>query len=180
MSEATDEDVEEEIEADEDAADTETEPEDDRPGIDDEETADLDAIREEIAAETAPSPTADGEDDADTSDEEDAAAAESDGSEPGDGEDTVGDFYVDTLVSTSNMLIEQHGREGAEPIDGGMLRQMGVDDAVDELLAENGQPDMPPEQQVLLGTCVFGVAVLATRTTVFDQALENSDLDLLD
>lgn len=170
--------AEEERDADEEAANSEAEPEDDRPGIDGEETADLDAIREEVAEETAPSPTEDTTDDADS--EADAAATESDGSDTVESEDTVGDFYVDTLVSTSNMLIEQHGREGADPIDGGMLRQMGVDEAVDELLAENGQPDMPPEQQVLLGTCVFGVAVLATRTTVFDQALENSDLDLLD
>jgi hypothetical protein len=169
---------EDDVEASEDVAEEQAEPEDDRPGIDEEETADLDAIREEVAAETAPSPTEDGEDDGDTSGDEDTAAAETDSSEPVDGEDTVGDFYVDTLVSTSNMLIEQHGREGADPIDGGFLRQMGVDDAVDEMLAENGQPDMPPEQQVLLGTCMFGVAVLATRTTIFDQALENSDLDL--
>ncbi len=179
MSAAAEEDVEEEeeIEASEEAAEEQAEPEDDRPGIDGEETADLDAIREEVAEETAPSPT---DADGDSSDDETDDAVESEDSEAVAGEDTVGDFYVDTLVSTSNMLIEQHGREGADPIDGGMLRQMGVDEAVDELLAENGQPDMPPEQQVLLGTCVFGVAVLATRTTVFDQALENSDLDLLD
>lgn len=179
MSAADSEEIDKDADTSEDATAEQTEPDDDRPSIDDEETADLDAIREEVAAETAPDQD-DGDDEPEASEgEADTAATDDATSEPA-GEDTVGDFYVDTLVSTSNLLIEEHGREGASEIDDGMLRQMGVDDAVDELLAENGQPDMPPEQQVLLGTAVFGIAVLATRTTVFDQALENSDLDLPD
>jgi hypothetical protein len=175
----SDADAENAAEASEDVAEEQAEPDDDRPGIEAEETADLDAIREEVAAETTPAPS-DVESEADGDGED--APADSDGDADGlaDAEDTAGDFYVNTLVSTSNMLIDQHGRDGADHIDGGMLRQMGVDEAVDELLAEDGQPDMPPEQQVLLGTTVFGVAVLATKTTVFDQALENSDLDLSD
>jgi hypothetical protein len=155
------------------AAEEQADAGDGRPEIEDEEMADLDAIREEVAEATAPT-------------EEDEAADEATeepelgdkGSSPDGNSDTVGDFYVDTLVSTSNMLIEEHGREGADPIDGAPLRQMGVDDAVDELMASNGGPDMPPEQQVLLGTSLFGLFVLASKTTVLDSALENSDLSL--
>lgn len=162
-------------ETDEQAADG------DQPAVADDEMAALDAVREEVAQE-ASSPDADDSDAEDSTDADSVEQAEnsneSDSNELVDGSDTAGDFYVDTLVSVSNMVIEEHGREDADDIDGGMLRQMGVDDAVDELLAENGGPDMPPEQQVLLGTTVFGLAMLATKTTVLDQALGNADLTL--
>jgi len=162
------------------AAETEeqTDPDDGRPPIDEEEMADLDAVREEVAEESAPPADEEAEQDGDGETPDDETTE--DDPRLSDEKDTVGDFYVDTLVSTSNMLIEEHGREGADPIDGQPLRQMGVDDAVDELMASGDGPDMPPEQQVLLGTSMFGLFVLASKTTVIDDALDNADLTLLD
>jgi hypothetical protein len=151
--------------------------EDGQPEITDEEMADLDAVREQVAEATTADE--DGEEDTDSDEQTNESTAEEPApSTPTEEGDTVGDFYVDTLVSTSNMLISEHGREGADPIDGQPLRQMGVDDAVDELMAANGGPDMPPEQQVLLGTSMFGLFVLASKTTVLDDALENADFSL--
>lgn len=182
---AADEEADKEAEASEAAADEQAEGDEDRPPVEDDQKAALDAVREEVAAETEPPDPADEADDADDEDdvesdsgEEAESGAENNSGQLADGEDTAGDFYVDTLVSVSNMVIEEHGREDAEEMDGAMLRQMGVDDAVDELLANGDGPDMPPEQQVLLGTTVFGVAMLATKTTVLDDALENADFNL--
>jgi len=140
-------------------------------------------VREEVAEESAPLQDEDGDEDdqadGDTSGDDPAASAvESAASDVRDEGDTAGDFYVNSLVSVSNLVIEQHGRPGEEEIDGALLRQMNVDDAVDDLLADGDGPDLPPEQQVLLGTSVFAVAMLASKTTVFDQALENADFDL--
>jgi len=177
-----DADVEEDIDAGEGdasqeaAAEQASDESEGQPPVEDDELAALDAVREEVAEETSP-PDSDEEDDGDdTSGDEAAESAPSAATSDVPGEsDTAGDFYVNTLVSVSNMVIDEHGRDGADKIDDGLLRQMNVDDAVDELLADDGGPDLPPEQQVLLGTSVFAVAMLATKTTVLDQALGNTD-----
>jgi len=179
-----DADVEEDIDAGEGdasqeaAAEQASDESEGQPPVEDDELAALDAVREEVAEETSP-PDSDEEDDGDdTSGDEAAESAPSAATSDVPGEsDTAGDFYVSTLVSVSNMVIDEHGRDGADKIDDGLLRQMNVDDAVDELLADDGGPDLPPEQQVLLGTSVFAVAMLATKTTVLDQALGNTDFN---
>jgi hypothetical protein len=172
-----------EAEAEEEPVDAtegeQADPDDGRPAINEEEMADLDAVREEVADETTPPDSNDeqeSDDDAESDQTADTGGDDTEALDP-DG-DTVGDLYVNALVSTSNMLIEEHGREDADPIDEQPLRQFGVDDAVDKLMADNGGPDLPPEHQVLIGTAFFAVVVLGTKTTLIEDALENADFSL--
>lgn len=151
---------------------------DDQPAIEDDEMADLDAIAEEVQDET-PAPD-EGACDAAESDADDAESAERSADSEGitaDGE-TVGDFYVGTLTSVSNAIIDEHGRDGAAKIDESLARQLQLDDAVDRLMADRGGPQLPPEQQLLFGTLVFALAVGAWKTDLVDQAISNLDFDL--
>lgn len=172
----------EEVEAsEEEAAEQADDDAEDQPDIEEEEQADLSALAEEVQEATDPVEP-DAPDD-DQGDDEDAASdAESDGesgeSEAADGEGTAGDFYVDALVSVSNQIIQEHGREGASEISREFPEQLRLDEAVDELMAERGESSLPPEQHLLLGTLVFGALVAGTRTDLFDQLLENADLNL--
>ena len=175
---AAEEDVEEDVdEPSEDVAEDAAESEGEQPSIEDDEQADLSALAEQVQAETAPAT-----DESDSSDSSDDTGGESDDGDETDGEDvetpgeSYGDMYVKTLCSVSNAVIDEYGEEGEEDVDPEMARQLGLDDAIDELMAQRGQPDMPPEHQVLIGTLVFAVTVAGAKTDLFDRLLAEADL----
>lgn len=163
--------------SEEEAAEQADDDAEDQPDIKEDEQADLSALAEEVQEATDPVEP-DAPDD-DQGDDEDAESGDESGeSESADGEGTAGDFYVDALVSVSNQIIQEHGREGASEISREFPEQLRLDEAVDELMAERGESSLPPEQHLLLGTLVFGALVAGTRTDLFDQLLENADFDL--
>ena len=147
----------------------------DQPDMTAEEMADLDAIAEEVEQETAP----------DQGEEEVEAAVEdtdaTDGADSGadtldtGGEHGWGDMYVGTLTTVSNAIIEEHGVEGAEPVEEELARQLHLDEYFDEWMASRGKADMPPEQGVLIGTTMFLVAVIGTKTDIPQQIASEAD-----
>lgn len=163
------------VETDEDHSD---QADGDQPPIEDDEMADMDTLAEQIEAETAPETTAadDDQDEADTADdggEPTETSAEGVALDTPDG-DSWGDWYVGTLTGVSNAVIEEYG-DDADPIDESMARQFGIDDAIDRLMAERGTPDMPPEQQVLLGTLAFAAAVAVWKTDLASHLIQEAD-----
>ena len=158
-----------------DADASEADADGDQPVIEEEEKATIpDDLAEKVEAETTPD--TEDTDDAE-SDVEDAETDDTDGIEAPDGE-SWGDMYVGTLTGISNGIIEEHGRDGAEKLDESFARQLYLDDAMDEFMASRGRPDMPPEQQVFIGTICFAVAVAGWKTDLFDQLLADADLGL--
>lgn len=148
-----------------------TDPEtDEQPEIEDDEMADvpddLDALAEEVEQETRP-------DDVDALGDE---ATEPAPEESISGSDSWGDMYVGTLTSVSNAIIEQHGTEGAEPIEEDLARQLHLDEHFDRFMADRDRSEMPPEQAILIGTTMFLVVVIGTRTDLVSEALEEVSL----
>jgi hypothetical protein len=133
----------------------------DQPEIEAEEMADLSAVADEI--EDAAGAGADDQDDA-----VDEAGAEDDIDEleePGRSRGW-GDMYVSTVATSLNAVIEERGKDDAEPIDEQMARDLHLDEAFDEWMAQRGRPEMDPGQEVLLGTLLLASSTLATKTDI--------------
>lgn len=154
-----------------DAETEDVEDDEELPEIDDEEMADadLDALAEEVEAETAPD--ADEEESEGDGDEDELEPAA-----PGGSNDSWGDMYVGTLVSVSNAIIDEFGTEDAEQVEEELARQLHLDEYFDEWMSQRGKPDMPPEQAILIGTTMFLVVVIGTKTDLVSQLLEEADI----
>lgn len=148
----------------------------DLPEMDPEEfaDADLDELAEEIEAEAGATP--------DTSDvTEETPAEESDADQDGEADltpsgESWGDMYVGTLTTVSNAIIEQHGTEEAEEIEEELARQLHLDAYFDEWMESRGKADMPPEQALLIGTTMFLVVVVGTKTDLPSKLLEEAEI----
>lgn len=144
--------------------------EEEKPEIDDEEFADLSAVAEEI--EDSAGAGADGEPDEETDDVDDTDDAT-------DGDDTRGsssgrgwgDMYVTSVTSGLNAVIDEHGKPGAEKLDESMARDLHLDEAFEEVMEKRGRADMPPEQEVMMGTLILAGTVLLSKTDLPSQAL---------
>lgn len=150
--------------------DTETDP-DDTPDIEDSEMADFEAVADQI--EAAPESDedldtigveGDQEDDGEESDEEARPPAQ------------WGDLYVRGLTSTLNVVIDEYGGPESEPIDEQMARDLHLDVAFSEVMDKRGRADMPPEHEVLVGTLVLSGTVIAAKTDLLNEALDNMEV----
>ncbi len=159
-------------------ADVDDQGDEDLPEIEDAEfaDADLDALAEEVEAEAGAASEA--AEEADDSEEETADTTESAGAATAldaSGSDGWGDMYVGTLTTVSNALIEEHGKPGADPVEEDLARQLHLDEHFDEWMAQRGKSEMPPEQAMLIGTTMFLVAVIGTKTEIPQKLLEEAD-----
>lgn len=101
-----------------------------------------------------------------------------------DGEETVdspsgetwGDMYVGTLCLVSNAIIEEHGTEDAEPVEEGLARQLHLDAYFNEFMESRGKSDMPPEQALLIGTTMFLVVVVGSKTDIPEKIMEEAEI----
>lgn len=163
----------EEVEADEDTqpAPDAAAGDDDLPEMDESEfaDADLDAIADEVEAEAGAETE---EPDGATEEDVEEAVEEADVS---DGE-SWGDMYVGTLTTVSNAIIDEHGTDDAETVDEDLARQLHLDEYFDEWMQSRGKADMPPEQALLIGTTMFMVVVVGTKTDLASKALQEADL----
>jgi hypothetical protein len=145
--------------------------EEEKPPIEDEEFADLSAVADEIE-ESAGAGAEDESDDVD--DQEDGADQEASsedhtrGSPHGRG---WGDMYVASVTSGLNAVIDEHGKDGAEPLDEQMARDLHLDEAFEEVMEKRGRADMPPEQELLMGTLILAGRVVLSKTDLPAQAL---------
>jgi hypothetical protein len=151
-----------------DASDDE-EDEEEKPPIEDEEFADLSAVADEIE-ESAGAGAEDESDDVD--DQEDGADQEA------SSEDHTrvssrgwGDMYVASVTSGLNAVIDEHGKDGAEPLGEQMARDLHLDEAFEEVMEKRGRADMPPEQELLMGTLILAGTVVLSKTDLPAQAL---------
>jgi len=142
---------------------------DELPEMDESEfaDADLDAIADEVEAEAGADL-----DDSDDSTEEDVEEATD---EPDTSGESWGDMYVGTLTTVSNAIIEEHGTEDAETVEEDLARQLHLDEHFDEWMASRGKSEMPPEQALLIGTTMFMVVVVGTKTDLASTALAEAD-----
>ncbi|AXG11631.1 hypothetical protein [Haloplanus rubicundus] len=158
-------------EIDEQDAPDEGDDEEEKPPIEDEEFADLSAVADEIE-ESAGAGSEDDEEDVD--DQEDSAEQEASsedhtrGSPRGRG---WGDMYVASVTSGLNAVIDEHGKDGAEPLDEQMARDLHLDEAFEEVMEKRGRADMPPEQELLMGTLILAGTVVLSKTDLPAQAL---------
>jgi len=147
------------------------EDEEEKPPIEDEEFADLSAVADEIE-ESAGAGAEDESDDVDDQDDDaDQEASSEDhtrGSPRGRG---WGDMYVASVTSGLNAVIDEHGKDGAEPLDEQMARDLHLDEAFEEVMEKRGRADMPPEQELLMGTLILAGTVVLSKTDLPAQAL---------
>lgn len=162
------------------SADQEQAPEDgeeDQPEIDDEERADVDfdVLADEVEDEAG----ADADDQQDDqADEEPWVGPKNESADaPHDvsGGESWGDMYVGTLTTVSNALIEEFG-EDEDRIEEALARDLHLDEYFDEWMQTKGKADMPPEQALLVGTLVFMVTVVGTKTELPQKLLEEAEL----
>lgn len=143
-----------------------------KPPIEDEEFADLSAVADEI--EESAGAGAEDEGDEDVDDQEDGADQEASsedhtrGSPRGRG---WGDMYVASVTSGLNAVIDEHGKDDADPLDEQMARDLHLDEAFEEVMEKRGRADMPPEQELLMGTLILAGTVVLSKTDLPAQAL---------
>jgi hypothetical protein len=161
------EDIDEEATPDEDVGEEEEE----KPPIDDEEFADLSAVAEEIEESSGAGADDTDEDDPDDGDDAgDETAEESDHTRGRSGRGW-GDMYVASVTSGLNAVIDEHGKPGAEQLDEQMARDLHLDEAFEEVMEKRGRADMPPEQELLMGTLILAGTVVLSKTDLPSQAL---------
>jgi hypothetical protein len=150
-----------ETETDE-AVDQDDVDEDEQPEIDSEEMADLSAVADEIE-DVAGAGGDDQDDDVVDEDQDDVDELEPDRSRG------WGDMYVSSLTTGLNAVIEERGKPDAEPVDEQMARDLHLDEAFDEWMAQRGRSEMDPGQEVLLGTLILASSTLATKTDIVGE-----------
>ncbi|MFU1780708.1 hypothetical protein ACM16X_04940 [Haloarcula japonica] len=143
----------------------------DQPEMEEDEfvDVDLDAIADDVEAEAGASGDADDSNEPETTEETTNSADLSP-----DGE-SWGDMYVGTLTTVSNAIIEEHGTDGAEQVDEDLAKQLHLDEYFDEWMENRGKADMPPEQALLIGTTMFMVVVVGTKTDLPSKLLQEAD-----
>ncbi|AXG09487.1 hypothetical protein [Haloplanus rubicundus] len=158
-------------EIDEQDAPDEGDDEEEKPPIEDEEFADLSAVADEIEESAGAGSEDDEEDVDDQEDSADQKASSEDhtrGSPRGRG---WGDMYVASVTSGLNAVIDEHGKDGSEPLDEQMARDLHLDEAFEEVMEKRGRADMPPEQELLMGTLILAGTVVLSKTDLPAQAL---------
>ena len=144
--------------------------EEEKPPIEDEEFADLSAVADEIEESAGAGAEDDDEDvdDQDVGDDADQVTSEDHtrGSARG-----WGDMYVASVTSGLNAVIDEHGKPGADRLDEQMARDLHLDEAFEEVMAKRGRADMPPEQELLMGTLILAGTVVLSKTDLPAQAL---------
>ena len=140
-----------------------------QPGIDEDQSADLDGL--EIDADDL-EPEADD----DQEDDVDDAGDESETSDV-DGLGVVesgewGDMYVALLTSTTNSVIEKHGDDGAE-VDEEHFRSIDLDRHFSKTMEKYaGGSEMPPEQALVVGTLIAVGGPVALHTDLLSDMKE--------
>jgi hypothetical protein len=61
--------------------------------------------------------------------------------------------------------------DGAEPLGERMARDLHLDEAFEEVMEKRGRADMPPEQELLMGTLILAGTVVLSKTDLPAQAL---------
>jgi hypothetical protein len=138
--------------------------EDEQPEIEAEEMADLSAVADEI--EDAAGASADDQEASDDVDGADQKDVDELGEQRSRG---WGDMYVTSLTTGLNAVIEERGKPDAEPVDEQMARDLHLDEAFDEWMAQRGRSEMDPGQEVLLGTLILASSTLATKTDIVGE-----------
>ncbi|WP_459194705.1 hypothetical protein [Halosimplex sp. J119] len=158
----------------EETADPDAGGDDDLPEMDESEfaDADLDAIADEVEAEAGADSDDTAEPDGATAEDVEEAVEDTDMSTGGE---SWGDMYVGTLTTVSNAIIEEHGTDDAETVEEDLARQLHLDEHFDEWMQSRGKSEMPPEQALLIGTTMFMVVVVGTKTDLASKALEEAD-----
>ncbi|WP_231184727.1 hypothetical protein [Haladaptatus sp. DYF46] len=165
----------------EDDGDEQPDDQDAQPEIEAEEFVELgdlaDAVEEDAGRDAT---TDDDQDDTDTKYSEPpngGPAIEEPGDvAPSSDGDTWGDMYVGTLTTVSNALIEEYG-DDADTIDESLARQQHLDEYFNDWMASRGKrEDMPPEQALILGTAMFLVTVVGTKTDLPAKLLAEVDI----
>lgn len=133
---------------------------------------DLDELADEVESESGT--TADQDESADQ-DQDDSVEQDDDALDLDAGE-SWGDMYVGTLTTVSNLIIEEHGVEDAEPVDEQIARQLHLDEHFDEWMAERGKSEMPPEQAILIGTTMFLIVTVGTKTDLPSQLMQEASI----
>lgn len=142
------------------------------PEVSDDSTPDLDAINETIADETEEEEE---EDDDESDDSESSEAETTSSSQPSlDGIEDFGDAYVTGLTTVSNAAVERYGDGETEPVSEDLARDLELDKAVNDWMAEHGATDeMSPMQAMLTMTVVFIAIVMMSNPALVEKIIDS-------
>jgi len=141
--------------------------EDEQPEIDEEEKAgiEIDVDPDDIEDEAGQSD----QEDANESDQEETDAAESFASGGPTG-DSWGDMYCEGLATVATVIKEEAGN--GDPVSAERARELHLDEYFDEFVRSKGKSEnMPPEQALLVATCLFLLGTLATDSELLETTV---------
>lgn len=183
MSDESDEkpaesDDEPEIEAETSTPDAETDgsttSDDERPDLDEDETADFDLDGVDLDAVDAAADEGDSTDEPDegdsTDESDDADSAESDG-------ETWGDMYVDVLGVVLLSIIEEYGDGDSDMTKADIEKlanepPIALNEQADRVFEEiGGTRDLPPGQALVIGSATVAGSVILRETNAMDDLL---------
>lgn len=152
------------------------EKESERPGIDDDEFADLDSIADDLAGDDGDADEdrdGAGDDGADGGEE---TTQESDTSRSSSGR-SWGRMYRKNVVKASEILVDDFGDEDSEPITEEDVKDFELDESFNEFMVEKtGRPeDIPPGQWVAIGTVLLLGMNIMSETDLARELLSGDD-----
>ena len=149
----------------------EAEDSEEQPDIEDDEMADISAVAEQVEAEAGAAGDEEGDDSPpDTADESDLALdAEEDRT-------SIGDVYCNVLGMGAAVARDQYGsgleQDRKDVLDeyADIARDLDIDDAVDDWIAEHGGPDaLSPGQTIIVMTVVWGGMVVMDDPAIIEN-----------
>lgn len=166
-----DDDLEEPEEVPDSASSEASEDEDGQPEIDEAEMGDMDAIADLVGDDAD---DADESEDAEDGEEADSSSSSSSSSSSGR---SWGRMYTKGVVKTSEAIVDEFGDAGADPVTEADVRDLELDEAFDEWMAEKtGRPeDIPPGQWVAIGTILLVGGNAVTETDLAGELMEGVD-----
>jgi hypothetical protein len=155
--------------------DDQPESEGEQPDLDPDEQAvvpdDIKIDPDDVEADAGANDDADGDEGDDAGDESDA--------DPGMSPDTSagewGEMYVSVVQTATNTIIEKHG-DGHTVSEDHFTEQVPLDRYFNETLAEMGtDPDMPPQQALVVGTALAVGGPVVAHTDLLEQIADQFD-----
>lgn len=184
MSEASAEEVEEQVEQDEPAETSEDEGEE-LPDIEADERAEIDLgdLADQVEADAGQASSDDQAEAGDDSDVETSDDQATDQPESSAKQATWGDQYVDILALLLAAVAEDNGGDvdNQELIDLATSEPINLAENFDRMLEQRGKgTELPPEKAVLFGSGALVAVVLLKETDIVDQAAEKimEEIDL--
>jgi hypothetical protein len=148
-----------------------TDDSEEQPDIEDDEMADISAVAEQVEAEAGAAGDDEDDEEPDNTDEEPDLALNAE-----EDRTSIGDVYCNVLGMGAAVARDQYGsgleRDRKDVLDeyAETARNLDIDDAVDDWIAEHGGPDsLSPGQTIIVMTVVWGGMVVMDDPAIIEN-----------